>query len=41
MGVNFNPDGCSDPAHEELTPIPMVNNAMPTVITKAFATAVG
>jgi hypothetical protein len=40
MEVNFNPDGWSDPAHVELTPMPMVNNAMASVdaaITKVFA----
>jgi hypothetical protein len=43
MAVKFDPGGWSDPAREELTPIPMVNNAMASVhaaITKAFSTAV-
>lgn len=43
MGVTFSPVGWSDPAHVELTPMPMVKNAMARVhaaITKAFATAV-
>jgi hypothetical protein len=31
MGVNSNPDCWSDPAHVELTPMPMVNNAMVSV----------
>jgi len=31
MGVNFNPGRGSDPAREELTPMPMVNNAMASV----------
>jgi hypothetical protein len=31
MGVNFNPDCWSDPAHVELTPMPMGNNAMVSV----------
>jgi hypothetical protein len=32
IGVNINPDGWSDPAHVELTPMPMVaNNAMAEV----------
>lgn len=28
MGVDFDPDGWSNPAQEELTPMPIVNNAM-------------
>jgi hypothetical protein len=41
VGVKFNP-GCVS-AHEKLTPMPMVNNAMasaPAAVTKGFATAV-
>jgi hypothetical protein len=40
--TNFKPDGWSDPAHEELTPMPMVNNAMARAyasLLKAFAIA--
>jgi hypothetical protein len=40
IGVNFNRDGWSDPAHVELMLMPMVNNAMASAqaaITKAFA----
>ena len=48
VGVNFDPDAWSDPAHVEsahveLTPMPMVNNATASVrlaMTKAFAKAV-
>jgi hypothetical protein len=43
MGVNFNPGDWSDPAHVELTPMPLVNNAMASVhaaVTTALATAV-
>jgi hypothetical protein len=41
--VNFNPDGWSDPAHVELTPMPTVNNAMASAhaaVAKVFATVV-
>jgi len=43
MGVYFNPDGCSDPAHEESTPVPMVNNAIASAhaaVVKVFASVV-
>ena len=43
MGVKFLPDAWSDPAHEKLMPVPMVNNAKArarAAVTKAFATAV-
>jgi len=42
MAVKFDPGGWSDPAREELTPIPMVNNAMASeqaTFIKVFATA--
>jgi hypothetical protein len=41
-GVKFEWDGWSEPAHVELTPVPMINNAMARVhaaVTAAFATA--
>jgi hypothetical protein len=40
MGVKFNADVWSAPAHAELTPVPMANNAMASMhaaITKVFA----
>jgi hypothetical protein len=43
IAVTFNPDGWFDPAHEELTPMPMVNNPMASehaAVKRAFATAV-
>jgi len=43
IGVNFNLRGGSDPAHAELMPMPMVNNAMASAdaaVAKAFATVV-
>jgi hypothetical protein len=42
MEADCNPDACSDPAHVEFPPRPMVNNAMASAraaITKTFATA--
>jgi hypothetical protein len=43
IAANFNPDGWSDSADEELTPMPMVNNATARVhaaVARAFAIAV-
>jgi hypothetical protein len=40
MGANAGLDGRSDPAHEGLTPTPMVNDAMASAhaaVTNAFA----
>jgi hypothetical protein len=43
MGVNSNPEDCPDPAHVQLTPTHMVNNAMASAdaaMTKAFTSVV-